>query len=123
MLEFLLLGGAGENGAGNGGAGNDGRGEGGVAGAMIKSLRDVVEVRFGVEEAEEAGGSEASSTKLVCPVSGKTLGPGVKAVYLVPCGHAFAESAVREMPPGERCLQVSLFAFSFPAELPVCCAA
>ncbi|KAI4125193.1 MAG: hypothetical protein LQ338_004393 [Usnochroma carphineum] len=70
----------------------------------IKSLRDVVEVRFGVEEDERGKNPRPSGLRLVCPVSGKVLGPGVKAVYLVPCGHAFAESAVREM-PGERCLQ------------------
>ncbi|KAL8745341.1 MAG: hypothetical protein Q9184_007886 [Pyrenodesmia sp. 2 TL-2023] len=72
----------------------------------IRSLRDVVEVQFGVEEDEEAETRDSKSvpTRLVCPVSGKRLGPGVKAVYLVPCGHAFAESAVREM-PGEQCLQ------------------
>lgn len=99
VLEHLL--GAGKQGQDENVAGNDA-----TAGA-IKSLRDVVEVNFGVEEEEEAGDSEASPTRLVCPVSGKRLGPGVKAVYLVPCGHAFAESAVREM-PGEQCLQVSL---------------
>ncbi|KAL8962739.1 MAG: hypothetical protein Q9193_000898 [Seirophora villosa] len=72
----------------------------------IKSLKDVVEVRFDIEEEEEGDKSSKSSSslRLVCPVSGKRLGPGVKAVYLVPCGHAFAESAVREM-PGEQCLQ------------------
>ncbi|KAL9595694.1 MAG: hypothetical protein Q9219_006290 [cf. Caloplaca sp. 3 TL-2023] len=69
----------------------------------IKGLRDVVEVKFAIDE-EEDGQKESSTTRLVCPVSGKRLGPGVKAVYLVPCGHAFAESAIREM-PGERCLQ------------------
>lgn len=74
----------------------------------IRSLRDVVEVGFKVEE--EDGGIEKKSTelRLVCPVSGKTLGPGVKAVYLVPCGHAFAESTVKEM-AGDQCLEVSLF--------------
>ncbi|KAI4199459.1 MAG: hypothetical protein LQ350_004600 [Teloschistes chrysophthalmus] len=70
----------------------------------IRSLRDVVEVGFKVEE--EDGGIEKKSTelRLVCPVSGKTLGPGVKAVYLVPCGHAFAESTVKEM-AGDQCLE------------------
>ena len=76
----------------------------------IKSLRDVVEVHFAIDENHDDGRSNSSSTssslRLVCPVSGKRLGPGVKAVYLVPCGHAFAESAIREM-PGEQCLQVS----------------
>lgn len=75
----------------------------------IKNLKDVVEVRFDIEEEEEGDKSSkpSPSLRLVCPVSGKRLGPGVKAVYLVPCGHAFAESAIREM-PGEQCLQVSL---------------
>ncbi|KAI4218441.1 MAG: hypothetical protein LQ349_008717 [Xanthoria aureola] len=76
----------------------------------IKSLRDIVEVRFRIEEEEEEEeGKEDSATRsnelrLVCPVTGKRLGPGVKAVYLAPCGHAFAETAVREM-PGEQCLE------------------
>lgn len=77
-----------------------------ISGA-INSLRDVVEVRFTVDEEEESEQASSSPVRLVCPVSGKRLGPGVKAVYLVPCGHSFAESAVREM-PGERCLQVSV---------------
>lgn len=72
----------------------------------ISSLRDVVEVQFSVEE-EEKGGQKSSTLRLICPVSGKTLGPGVKAVYLVPCGHAFAESAIKEM-PGDQCLEVHL---------------
>ncbi|CUS11305.1 unnamed protein product [Tuber aestivum] len=52
----------------------------------IHSLKDVVEVKF--EEGR------------ICPVSRKELGPGVKAVYLVPCGHAFSESAVKEVGEG-----------------------
>lgn len=63
----------------------------------LRSLRDVVEVKFEIE---------AEGKRWICPITGKALGPGVKAVYLVPCGHAFAESVVREM-PGESCLQVS----------------
>lgn len=74
----------------------------------INSLRDVVEVQFGVEEEDADRNSKSGALRLVCPVSGKRLGPGVKAVYLVPCGHAFAESAIREM-PGEHCLQVVAF--------------
>ncbi|KAL8861473.1 MAG: hypothetical protein Q9178_001997 [Gyalolechia marmorata] len=83
--------------------------DGNVAGneltsGTIKSLRDVVEVRFSIEEHEEQSNSKSSELRMVCPVTGKRLGPGVKAVYLVPCGHAFAETAVREM-PGEHCLE------------------
>lgn len=74
--------------------------------SRLKSLRDVVEVRFQVEEEKEKGNSKASPLKLVCPITNKKLGPGIKAVYLVPCGHAFLESAVKEM-SGEGCLQVS----------------
>ena len=68
----------------------------------LRSLRDVVEVKFQLHEEEE----KASATKQtwVCPITGKALGPGVKAVYLVPCGHAFVESAIKEM-GGESCLQ------------------
>lgn len=99
ILEHLL--GAGKQSQDENIAGND------RTAGSIKSLRDVVEVQFGVEEEEEPRDSDSSPTRLVCPVSGKKLGPGVKAVYLVPCGHAFAESAVREM-PGEQCLQASL---------------
>ena len=72
--------------------------------SRVRSLRDVVEVKFQVED-EEKSKPKASSLKLVCPITNKTLGPGVKAIYLVPCGHAFVESAVKQM-YGENCLQV-----------------
>ncbi|KAI4256611.1 MAG: hypothetical protein L6R42_006116 [Xanthoria sp. 1 TBL-2021] len=84
--------------------------DGNVAGnkrtsGTIKSLRDVAEVRFSIDrEGEEDSKTRQNELRLVCPVTGKRLGPGVKAVYLVPCGHAFAETAVREM-PGEQCLE------------------
>ena len=74
--------------------------------SKVRSLRDVVEVKFQVEEENKKNKSKSSSLKFVCPITNKTLGPGVKAVYLVPCGHAFVESAVREM-SGENCLEVS----------------
>ena len=64
----------------------------------LRSLRDIVEVKFQ---------TQGDETTWICPVTGKALGPGVKAVYLIPCGHAFAESAIKEM-PGENCLQVRL---------------
>ena len=75
--------------------------------ARVKGLRDVVEVRFQLEDQNESkpsGGSEPS--RWICPITKKRLGPGVKAVYLVPCGHAFLQSVVMEMPE-ENCLQVS----------------
>ena len=64
----------------------------------LRGLRDVVEVRFKSEGAE-------GSQRWTCPVTGKGLGPGTRAVYLVPCGHAFGESVFKEM-PGDFCLLV-----------------
>ena len=68
----------------------------------VGGLRDVVEVKFHTG----GGGGEG---KWVCPVTDKELGPGtgVRSVYVVPCGHVFAEVAVREVKGGEGCLQVS----------------
>ncbi|MCJ1277618.1 hypothetical protein MMC21_005432 [Puttea exsequens] len=66
----------------------------------VKGLKDIVEVRF--ETQSDTGG--ASKQTWMCPATGKALGPGTKAVYFVPCGHAFAESAIKEM-PGENCLK------------------
>jgi hypothetical protein len=64
----------------------------------VKSLRDVVEVKFETDPAAKDGG------KWVCPITQKALGPGSKAVYLVPCGHAFSEVAFKEVADG-KCLQ------------------
>lgn len=61
----------------------------------VKSLKDVVEVKF---EVDEDGGKGWK-----CPVTGNRLGPGSKAVYLVPCGHAFSGAAIKEV-SGEKCL-------------------
>lgn len=52
----------------------------------IRSLRDVVKVRF-----------SKNGEKWACPISMKEMGPGTKSVYLVPCGHAFAEVAMAEI--------------------------
>lgn len=65
----------------------------------IKSLKDVIEVRFEVEV-----GQSADKERWVCPVTSKELGSAVKAVYLVPCGHAFSHEAIKEM-QAEQCLQ------------------
>jgi hypothetical protein len=70
-----------------------------VFAGRIKSLRDVVEVKFEVEKSDSDKGE-----KRICPITSKELGPHTKAIYLVPCGHAFSESAIREV-AGDTCLQ------------------
>lgn len=62
----------------------------------IRSLRDIVKVRFA------KGGKEGWA----CPVSMKEFGAGTRAVYIVPCGHAFAEVAIKEIGAG-RCPECS----------------
>ncbi|GAO18033.1 hypothetical protein UVI_02042800 [Ustilaginoidea virens] len=52
----------------------------------IKSLRDIVKLVF-----------SKSGDKWTCPISMKEMGPSTKAVYLVPCGHTFAEIAMNEI--------------------------
>jgi hypothetical protein len=76
----------------------------GCVGDRVKGLKDVVEVKFeiGAVEAKEGSGR---SENWVCPITGRELGPGAKAVYIVPCGHAFAGSVVKEV-AGSVCLQV-----------------
>ena len=64
----------------------------------LRGLRDVVEVCFHTE-------GLGDSQRWVCPVTGKALGPGARAVYLVPCGHAFGEAVFKEM-SGDVCLLV-----------------
>ena len=65
-----------------------------------------MEVKFITEEDTSGEAVNPKDLKWVCPITSKTFGAGVKAVYLVPCGHAFLESAVKEV-SGENCLQVS----------------
>jgi hypothetical protein len=65
----------------------------------VKSLKDVVEVLFETDK-EHTGLGE----RWICPVTSKELGPAVKAVYLVPCGHAFSQEAIKEM-KSEQCVQ------------------
>ncbi|KAF5233116.1 hypothetical protein FAUST_8351 [Fusarium austroamericanum] len=52
----------------------------------IKSLRDVAKLKVSKD-----------GDKLVCPISMKELGTSVKSVYLVPCGHVFADVAIKEI--------------------------
>jgi hypothetical protein len=61
----------------------------------IKSLRDVVKIHF---QRTETGSGGSKKILLTCPISLKELGPATRSVYLVPCGHAFAEIAIKEIP-------------------------
>ena len=90
-------------------AGVKGTVEGGFAelgsfGDRVKGLKDVVEVQFEIIEGESEKGR---GEKWVCPITGTALGPNAKAVYLVPCGHAFAGSVVKEV-AGSACLTVRM---------------
>ncbi|KIW33078.1 uncharacterized protein PV07_04573 [Cladophialophora immunda] len=66
----------------------------------INSLKDVVEVQFEIEHDEKT-----KSDRWICPITSKELGPNVKAVYLVPCGHAFSQEAIKEMKNEGKCVQ------------------
>ncbi|KAK5936832.1 Replication termination factor 2 [Knufia obscura] len=70
-------------------------------GGRVKSLKDVVEIQFEVEHDEKK-----NIDKWICPVTGKELGPAVKAVYIVPCGHAFSHEAIKAVKSNE-CVQCS----------------
>jgi hypothetical protein len=100
VLEFLLP-------AGDGTPGRIRSDNEEVLEGRVKSIRDVVEVKFEVvkETSSVRKGGNMKVEKWVCPVARKELGPGVKAVYLVPCGHAFSDAAVKEI-SAEACLQV-----------------
>jgi hypothetical protein len=63
----------------------------------VKSLRDMVEVKFTLSKDGKDGTN-------ICPITSKELGWNTKAVYLVPCGHAFSEQAIREV-AGESCIE------------------
>ncbi|KAH6644971.1 Rtf2 RING-finger-domain-containing protein [Truncatella angustata] len=61
----------------------------------IKGLKDVVKVRFAIRKDDKGREFRA------CPVSLKELGAATRAVYLVPCGHVFAEAAMKEISESE----------------------
>ena len=71
----------------------------------VKNLKDVVEVKFELDSDVAVGSQENKSKKIAwkCPITGDRLGPGSKAVYIVPCGHAFSGAAIKEV-SGEKCL-------------------
>ncbi|KAJ4377416.1 Replication termination factor 2 [Neocucurbitaria cava] len=75
----------------------------GTFGDRVKGLKDVVEVKFEIASEEQQQGEKARGEKWVCPITGTVLGPSAKAVYIVPCGHAFAGSVVKEV-KGSVCL-------------------
>ncbi|KAJ5180482.1 hypothetical protein N7492_003692 [Penicillium capsulatum] len=77
----------------------------------VKSLRDVVELHFEVDTERSEHPADRNQAHRherregwICPITAKPLGPGVKSVYLVPCGHVFAEEAIRQL-KGDKCLQ------------------
>lgn len=59
----------------------------------IKSLRDIVKLKIKRYEPSASKGQEIWA----CPVSLKELGPATKTVYLVPCGHVFADAAIKQI--------------------------
>ncbi|PSK55744.1 Protein RTF2 [Elsinoe australis] len=67
----------------------------------VKSLKDVVELKVTVVE-DDAKNNGAKET-WVCPVTNDRLGPGSKAVYVVPCGHVFSGVAIKEV-AGDKCV-------------------
>lgn len=68
----------------------------------VKSLKDVVEVKFELDT-DSADSATTKKQAWKCPVTGDKLGAGSKAVYIVPCGHAFSGAAIKEV-SGEKCL-------------------
>jgi hypothetical protein len=80
-----------------------------ILAGRVKGLRDVVELKFEVdterqENSAAKGNGEGKSEGWICPVTAKQLGPSVKAVYIIPCGHVFSEEAVRQLKQ-DKCLQ------------------
>ncbi|KAL7622666.1 Replication termination factor 2 [Parahypoxylon ruwenzoriense] len=62
----------------------------------VKSLKDVVKLKFALRKDEQGREFRA------CPVSLKELGTGTRSVYLVPCGHVFAEVSMKEIAETEK---------------------
>jgi hypothetical protein len=67
----------------------------------IKSLRDIVRLKF-----KKYANTGSKKEIWACPVSLKELGPATKAVYIVPCGHVFADMAMKQIQE-ERCPECS----------------
>jgi Rtf2 RING-finger len=56
----------------------------------ITTVGDVVKLQVQKNEDEKTGG-------WVCPVTAREMDDGAKFVYLVPCGHVFSDSALRNV--------------------------
>jgi len=56
----------------------------------IKAMGDVVKLKVKKNPDDRVGG-------WVCPVTGREMDEGGKFVYLVPCGHVFSESALKNV--------------------------
>ncbi|KAI1431035.1 Rtf2 RING-finger-domain-containing protein [Xylaria sp. CBS 124048] len=57
----------------------------------IHSIKDIIKLRFTMRKSEPRGAIRT------CPLSMKELGPATRSVYVVPCGHVFAEIAMKEL--------------------------
>lgn len=68
----------------------------------ITSLKDVVELHFSPSPSTSEKNGES---KWICPITSDPIGPetGTKAIYLVPCGHVFSSTVIKEV-RGEKCL-------------------
>ncbi|KAI0116736.1 DUF602-domain-containing protein [Daldinia grandis] len=62
----------------------------------IKSVKDVVKLKITTKKDDR--GREFAA----CPVSMKELGAATKSVYIVPCGHVFAEVTMKEISDTEK---------------------
>ncbi|RMJ23010.1 DUF602 domain-containing protein [Aspergillus sp. HF37] len=105
ILQFLL---PGDEGEASGGISPKADCEAILCG-RVKGLRDVVELQFEIDSERRApvtatADANESREGWICPITAKQLGPAVKSVYLVPCGHVFSEEAVRQL-KGDKCLQ------------------
>ncbi|OAA65493.1 DUF602 domain containing protein [Niveomyces insectorum RCEF 264] len=87
----------------------------------IRSLRDVVRLHGTPDNNRTTNNhkhNDGGAVRWQCPVSLKELGPGSRAVYLVPCGHVFSETAVETFLPDKLCPTCSA-AFAPENVLPV----
>jgi len=60
----------------------------------IRTLRDIVRIYPAQPP------TDAHQDVWICPLSRKVLGAGTRSVFLVPCGHVFAEVSLREAASG-----------------------